>query len=149
MSADAARAAYVALVAQLDPGWTHGQTRDTSAASAAAPAERKQSWVVFSSMQDSGYSSSPFLLPHSSCLLSHTYLRNLCHRRVRFSRRSCPQRPLRQQRRLLQAKPQRPLNPPSSSIIRSAAVAGRIDNVRSLLDSRTCVNTRDENQQTM
>jgi hypothetical protein len=56
MTLESARAAYVDLVIELDPGWMQQPTAaPSSSAPTAAAAERKQTWVVFSSMQHAGY----------------------------------------------------------------------------------------------
>lgn len=126
MTTESARAAYVQLVVALDPCWM------PAAVPAVSEPERKQTWVVFSSMQDTG------------CIIIHHPLV------VHFSRHCPVQRLLRQQRRLLQAAPPRlvtasPISPPACS----AAVAGHTDTIRCMLAARSHVDTRDENDQTM
>jgi hypothetical protein len=57
MTLESARAAYVDLVIELDPGWMQPPTAAPSSSAttaAAAAVERKQTWVVFSSMQHTG-----------------------------------------------------------------------------------------------
>jgi hypothetical protein len=55
MTLESARAAYVDLVIELDPSWMQQPLAPSSSAPTAAAAERKQTWVVFSSMQHAGY----------------------------------------------------------------------------------------------
>jgi hypothetical protein len=112
MASEDARAAYVKLIMELDPAWSL-QPADADV-DAALLSERKQSWVVFSSMQDAGCCATPPphptpphptpphptpphptpphpTPPHPTPVLSRFY--------------SAPQRLLRQRRGVLQARP--------------------------------------------
>jgi hypothetical protein len=125
-----ARAAYVKLIMELDPAWS------SAVDEAALPSPRKQSWVVFSSMPDNGCSlppPPPRFNPIFTLRCSDSY----------GSGEAC----FRQTKLTLSLKflPISLLTP----VCRSAAVAGRLDVIRSMLDARTHVDTRDENQQTM
>jgi hypothetical protein len=58
MASEDARAAYVKLIMELDPAWSL-QPADADVDAAALLSERKQSWVVFSSLQDAGCCATP------------------------------------------------------------------------------------------
>jgi hypothetical protein len=130
MEPEQARATYVKLIMELDPAWS------SAVDEAALPSPRKQSWVVFSSMQDNGCS-----LPPPPPRFNPVFTPR-CRDSYGSGEACFRQTKLTMSLKFLLISLLTPVH-------HSAAVAGRMDIIRSMLDARTHVDTRDENQQTM